>query len=95
MKIFKKSFFSLFFLFFYFLYAQSAFSNISLVTFRSNLNFTIGEDTQTYTAKRQLNPFSINKYETSYSLWFTVLKKAEKMGYSFQNPGQPGSSRAG
>lgn len=92
MKFCKRFFFSLFFLIFSFLYAQSAFSNISLVTFRSNLSFTIGEDTQTYTAKRQLKPFSINKYETSYSLWFTVLKKAEKMGYSFQNPGQPGSN---
>lgn len=93
MKFSKKNFLSSIFLIFLVSVAsaQSSFSNISLVTFRSNLDFTIGEDTQTYTAERQLKPFSINKYETSYSLWHAVLKKAEKIGYNFQHPGQPGS----
>ena len=81
MKTFKKSLFILlFFSPMFFLSAQNNFSNISLVTFRSNLSFTIGQDTQTYTAERNVNPFSINKYETSYSLWYTVLKRAEKLG---------------
>ena len=97
MKNYKKNVFCLFFLVISLvcLSAQSNesnFSNISLVTFRSNLSFTIGEDSQTYTAERQLAPFSINKYETTYLLWYTVLKKAEKIGYVFQNPGQAGSN---
>lgn len=73
------------------LFAQSFFSHISLVTFRSNLTFTIGEDTQSYTAERSLKPFSINKYETTYSLWYTIKQRAEKLGYFFENPGQGGT----
>jgi len=69
-----------------------AFSPISLVTFNSNLKFTIGEDSQSCTAKRELKPFSINKYETSYRMWYKVRKKAEKFGYHFENPGQAGSN---
>ena len=72
-------------------FAQS-FSHISLVTFRSNLQYTIGEDTQAYTAERELLPFSINKYETTYTLWHSVRMKAEKIGYNFANPGQGGSN---
>ena len=72
-------------------FAQTGFSSISLVTFRTNLSYTIGEDTQAYTAKRELNPFSINKYETTYALWYSVRVNAEKIGYYFQNPGQGGS----
>lgn len=73
------------------LFAQTSFSHISLVTFRNNLDYVIGEDTQAYTAERSLNPFSINKFETTYSLWYTVKNRAEKIGYYFQNPGQGGS----
>ena len=73
------------------LFAQSNLAHISLVTFRSNLTYTIGEDTQSYTAERTLQPFSINKFETTYSLWYTVKNRAEKIGYNFQNPGQGGS----
>lgn len=74
------------------LFAQSAFSHISLVTFKTNLTFTIGEDTQTYTAERSLNPFSINKYETTYYLWYSVRVRSEELGYYFANPGQGGSN---
>lgn len=73
------------------LFCQSSFAHISLITFRSNLTYTIGEDTQTYTAERNLSPFSINKFETTYSLWYTVKNWAEKLGYHFENPGQGGS----
>lgn len=73
-------------------FAESAFSHISLVSFKSNLTFTIGEDSQVYTAERNLKPFSINKYETTYGLWYQIRTKAEKIGYVFQNPGQPGNS---
>jgi hypothetical protein len=57
-------------------FAQTSFSHISLVTFRSNLSYTIGEDTQAYTAERELLPFSINKFETTYTLWHSVRMKA-------------------
>lgn len=53
--------------------------------------FTIGEKSQSYTAKRTVSSFAINRYETPYSLWFKIRKQAERMGYHFQNPGQEGS----
>ena len=73
------------------LFAQNKFSTISLVTFRNQLSYTIGEDTQAFTAKRDLQPFSINKYETTYGLWYQTRVKGEKIGYYFEHPGQPGS----
>lgn len=72
------------------LFAESNFTSLSFVTFRNNLSFTVGEDSQTLTAKRTLNPFSINKYETTYDLWYNVRIRAERNGYYFQNPGQAG-----
>lgn len=72
------------------IFAQSNFTSLSFVSFKSNLSYTIGEDSQTMTAKRTLLPFAINKYETTYELWYNVLKRAEKLGYYFQNPGQAG-----
>lgn len=68
-----------------------AFTPITLVTFKSNLTYSIGEGVQTYAVERTLKPFSINKYETSYGLWYEVRTRAEKAGYYFENPGQPGS----
>lgn len=92
MRIIKNS---IFFILSFFLtasigFAQSYFSHISLVTFRNQLKYTIGEDAQAYTAERQLEPFSINKFETTYTLWYSVRVKAEKIGYNFANPGQGG-----
>ncbi len=70
---------------------ESSSVHIRLVTFRTNLTYIIGEDTQAYTAVRNLKPFSINKFETTYSLWYQVRNTAERLGYYFQNPGQGGS----
>ena len=69
----------------------SAFTPISLVTFKTTLNFIQGQDVQSNVVVRELQPFSINKYETSYALWYQVRTLAEKLGYNFENPGQPGS----
>ena len=71
---------------------DSSLVHIRLVTFRNNLSFIIGEDTQAYTAARTLKPFSINKFETTYALWYQVRVTAEHLGYNFQNPGQGGSN---
>ena len=54
--------------------------------------YVIGEDTQSYTARRWITPFEINRYETSYRLWHEVRLWAESNGYVFNNPGQQGSS---
>ena len=55
--------------------------------------FIIGENVQSVTAERRVKPFYINKYETTYSLWYEVRIKAENLlGYVFQNPGQEGSA---
>lgn len=53
--------------------------------------FIIGENAQTYTADRWISSFKINRYETTYSLWYKVRVWAEQNGYKFQNPGQQGS----
>lgn len=72
-------------------FSQSSFSHISLITFRSNLSYLQGDGVQSNTVKRQLQPFSINKYETTYGLWYQTRVKAEKLGYVFENPGQGGT----
>ena len=74
------------------LFAEDKFVPLSMVSFKNHLSFNIGQDTAAYPAQRTLNPFSINKYETCYSLWYQVRTKAEKIGYYFENPGQGGSN---
>lgn len=54
--------------------------------------FTIGDNTQSYTASRRITPFHMNRYETTYQLWYSIRIKAESSGYVFRNPGQEGSS---
>lgn len=54
-------------------------------------SFIIGEGAQNYTAYRTVSPFKINKFETTYRLWYDTKIAAEKLGYVFQNPGQAGS----
>lgn len=58
---------------------------------RGKLSFVIGEDVETLKTTRYLSSFSINRYETTYRLWNTVLRWGEKHGYIFENPGQEGS----
>ena len=91
----KKTLFCMIFLFGlstgFFAESKANFSHISLVTFKSNLTYIIGEDSQSFTAERTLQPFSINKYETTYGLWYQTRIAAEPLGYYFENPGQPGS----
>lgn len=72
-------------------FAQSAFNPLNFVTFKKAYTYTQGEDGQAYPIERTLQPFAMNKFETSYNLWYEVRVKAEKMGYIFQNPGQAGS----
>ncbi len=72
-------------------FAETNFKHISLVSFKNSATYTIGQDVQSYTAERTILPFSINKYETTYSLWYQTRVRAEKIGYSFSNMGTPGS----
>lgn len=53
--------------------------------------YEIGEGNQSYTAKRWIAPFSINRYETTYELWYETRVISEALGYTFLNPGQEGS----
>ena len=53
--------------------------------------FVIGDGSQSYTAKRWITPFLMNRYETTYALWYIVRTDAEKKGYHFAHPGQEGS----
>lgn len=53
--------------------------------------YVIGENTQSFTAKVTVPAYEMNKYETTYQLWYKVLQKAQEMGYEFANPGQEGS----
>ena len=70
---------------------EASFKHISLVSFKNQSTYTIGQDVQSYTAERTVSPFAINKYETTYGLWYSTRIKAEKMGYVFANKGMPGS----
>lgn len=71
---------------------SSSFKHISMVTFSYSQEYTIGKDVQSFTAQRTVSPFSINKYETTYALWYQTRIKAEKLGYVFSNKGMPGSN---
>lgn len=56
------------------------------------LEYTIGEGAQNFTAKRKISPFFINRYETTYKLWYEVYEWALNQGYYFLNQGQEGSN---
>jgi len=53
--------------------------------------YEIGEDSQTFTTTRWISSFAINKYETTYDLWYSTKIVAEQIGYTFINAGRPGS----
>ena len=72
------------------------FSDISLVQLgpKDGILFDtyeIGENVQSITSKRWITKFKMNKYETTYNLWYIVKNFAVSAGYVFQNPGQEGS----
>lgn len=76
--------------------SADSFNDISTVTLEPPAGalydtYIIGADTQSYTAQRWITSFKINRYETTYNLWYSVKIKAEKNGYTFANPGQEGS----
>ena len=76
---------------------EKAFNDIKMVSFSAEHPeadydvFTIGENTQSYTAIRFVTPFKMNAYETTYNLWYICRIYAEQNGYTFANPGQEGS----
>lgn len=74
----------------------SSFSDINLVHLGPQEGvlfdtFVIGENAQSMTATRWITNFKMNKYETTYNLWYIVRNYAEEKGYVFQNPGQEGA----
>lgn len=77
--------------------ADTVFSDISLVKFagttaKDKTAFIIGENSQSFTAERSVEQFCMNRYETTYRLWYRIRMQAQDMGYIFQNPGQEGSA---
>ena len=67
-------------------------TGISMVTITETpARYVIGENTQSFTANVTVPPYEMNKYETTYNLWYNVLLVAQEMGYEFANPGQEGS----
>lgn len=67
------------------------FNPLSFVTFKTSLSFMLGEEGASFPVSRNLNPFAINKYETTYEIWYKIRKKSEKLGYNFANLGQAGT----
>lgn len=57
----------------------------------TDVEFKMGEMSQTISAKRTVRPYSMNRYETTYRLWYKVRIWAERNGYTFSNPGQEGN----
>lgn len=53
--------------------------------------YVIGDGSQSYTATCWITPFEINRYETTYELWYETREIAEALGYKFINPGQEGT----
>ncbi len=78
--------------------ANEAFNDLKMVLLKASEPeaeydvFTIGENTQSYTAERFVQPFYMNAYETTYNLWYVGRIYAEQNGYTFANPGQEGSA---
>lgn len=75
---------------------SSSFSDINLVRLGPQEGvlydtYVIGENSQSMTATRWITEFKMNKYETTYNLWYIVRNYAEEKGYVFQNPGQEGA----
>lgn len=76
--------------------SEGEFNGIDMVSFNANpksdwIQYTIGENVQSLKSKRYVEPFSINRYETTYSLWYKVRRWALRNGYRFMNAGQEGS----
>lgn len=67
------------------------FKDIDMVSIGAG-EYIIGQDSQTYTARRTVFPFAINKYEVTYALWYAVRISAEQKGYVFARPGQEGTN---
>ncbi|MGN0739520.1 MAG: formylglycine-generating enzyme family protein [Treponema sp.] len=75
---------------------KNSFSDINLVQLGPQEGvlfdtFVIGENSESITATRWITSFKMNKYETTYNLWYIVRNYAEERGYVFQNPGQEGA----
>lgn len=54
-------------------------------------SYIIGDGSQSFTERRWITPFLLNRTETTYDLWYSVRITAEENGYVFLNPGQEGS----
>lgn len=70
---------------------EKKFNPMSFVSFTYSQVYEMGQNVQSTTVQREIKPFLINKYETTYSLWYSIRRRAEKIGYSFSNKGTPGS----
>ena len=65
--------------------------HLQLVKFEKPLAF-IQEDKETSSkAVRKLSPFAMNKYETTYCLWYDAIEQSKEYGYHIHNVGRPGS----
>ena len=80
----------LFFLMMFAVFAEESFKALDFVQIPKG-EYVQGEDTESFPVTRKIDAFAMNKYETTYGLWYEVRLKAEARGYVFQNPGQPGS----
>lgn len=72
---------------------KQKFTEIDMVKFAQNTDSIIlGEQYQTIAVERTVLPFTLNKYETTYALWYTIRMQAQnEYGYVFENLGQGGS----
>ena len=69
------------------------FNDLDFVDFDDAV-FIIGEGSQALQTERKIFAFRMNRFETTYKLWYEVRTWAEKNGYVFKNPGQQGSNGA-
>lgn len=77
-------------------FAQETFSDLDMVKAGPPVDevydvYVIGDGSQSFTEKRWIKPFYINRTETTYDLWYSIRTASLSMGYKYINPGQEGS----
>ena len=77
----------------FFSFAENySFSDLDLVLLgkgnEAENTFVIGDGCQSFTEKRTVTQFYLNRFETTYDLWYSIRTAAESLGYTFLNPGR-------
>ena len=65
--------------------------HLQLVKFEDPIAYIIEDNDTNSKAVRTLAPFAMNRFETTYGLWYDCITQSQELGYYFENPGRGGS----